>query len=85
MADSVENPIGPTKQSTVASLLGKAQTSITSFTSSLTGGTTGKVAGDTSTSLFTSPILWIGVVIAGAAVYFMKFKKPARQGVKFRR
>lgn len=87
MADSAPatDVLTPSKQSTVAGLLTSARTKITSlFSSSDTSGM--KVAGGTdSGSFLTSPLLWVGVVVAAAAVYLVKFRKPGRKAVKWRK
>jgi hypothetical protein len=85
MADTpATDSLTPSKQSTVANLLTSARTKITSLFASDTTGA--KVAGgSSSSSFFASPLLWAGVVLAAAAVWFLKFRKPGRKAVKWRK
>lgn len=83
--DSPLVPTAATKTSTVANLLGKAQSSLANAFTSSTSSSLAAGGSASSSSFLTSPLLWVGVVLAGAAVWFVKFKKPARKSVKFRR
>lgn len=86
MADTpATDSLTPSKQSTVANLLTSARTRITNLFSS--ADTTGaRVAGgDSSSSFFASPLLWVGVALAAAGVWFFKFRKPGRKAVKWRK
>lgn len=86
MAD-VLTPDATTKSSTVGGLLTSVKNSFSSLTSglNLSGGTAAKSDGSTSsTSLLMSPLVWAGALALAVVVYFKKFRKPSRSGVKFK-
>lgn len=91
MADTIasDTPVAP-KTSTVASLFGGLSSRASSFLNGESGLISNAFTGGTSaagtSSLLTSPILWLAVAAVGVFVYFKKFHKGAgRKSVKFRR
>jgi hypothetical protein len=86
MADEL-TPTPATKQSTVGGLLSGATSSLKGLFSGSTSTASGLASGGstTSTSFLTNPLVWVAVLVSGVVVYFLKFRKPARKGIKFRK